>query len=477
MAFEDDGFLDDNFDVNELVSRFEDMVEKNQSYYFDADELNVIVEQYLEQDNIEKANLAADMAMRLHPSNPTTKIIKAKKLIANSHATEALSVLDNPILDKEDPDYQITLGSCYSALNDSRKAIVAYKKAVKAFDFKECEYLYSFIGAEYENIGDYENALKYFINGLNRDFDIEDQYNEIKYCYSMLNKINNAVDFFKMEIDNDPYSIPAWIALSDCYIKLNDLDSAIDKLEYVLAIDPHNSKAYIYIAKAYNELEKYTQTIEIVEEAVRYNAETAELYCLDGEANARLDDTDKAIKSYMNAIKLDEKKHEAYAEIGYILCDKINPKSALKFLKHAHLLSPNETRYMYAMIEQYNKIEEFDDALDLVREIIEIDPYDEDAYITMMECHALKEDDESALAAINEGLSMLPNSAPMLYRKAFLHFVRNEKQSGLMALEEALQIDYDGLTEFMNFDTANLSNDIEIMELIDRYRIKNNKQQ
>ena len=84
--FDDDNFLDDDMDVKELVNRFEEMVKQHQSCYFDADELNVILEHYLQQNNIKKANLAADIAVKYHPNNPIINIIKAKQLLVNSHA-------------------------------------------------------------------------------------------------------------------------------------------------------------------------------------------------------------------------------------------------------------------------------------------------------------------------------------------------------------------------------------------------------
>ncbi|MCQ2307171.1 MAG: tetratricopeptide repeat protein [Bacteroidales bacterium] len=475
MAFDDDNFMDDELDVNELVSRFEDMVKQHQSYYFDTDELNVILEHYLQQDNIKRANLAADIAIKFHPNDPMIQIIKAKQLLANSHAKEALSTLKNAAVDKEDADYQITLGYCYSELQEHKKAINAYMKAVKAFEFKECEDLFNSIAIEYENLGDYEKALNYHIKGLNRKIDIDNQYFEIRNCYSILNRLEDALDFFRKEIDLDPYSVPAWTALGNCYIRMGRLDDAIEQLEYVLAIDPHNKKAYIDIATAYNETGKYAQTLETVAEATRCEAESPLLLCLYGEAHAKLGDMAEAMKSYKKAMKIDENLPEAYAGIGFILSDENNPKSAIKFLKHAHALSPYNTDYMFVMAEEYNKLEEYDKALKIVNEILSQNPYDENAYITLMECYVLKDDVENAFLAINRGLSILGDNAPLLYRKAFIHFAENENESGLLTLESALEIDYDGHIEFLNFDAENLTNNAAIMELIEEYRIKNKK--
>ena len=470
--FDDDNFLDDDLDVKELVDRFEKMVKQHQSCYFDADELNVILEHYLQQNNIKRANQAADIAVKYHPNNPLINIIKAKQLLANSHAQEALSTLKNAELDRNDADYLLTLAACYSDLGEHQKAINAYMKAAKEFDFKDCEDIYNYIAVEYTNLGQVENALKYFILGIDKAEDIDNQYFEIRNCYSMLDSMEEGLEFFRKEIDKNPYSVSAWMALGNCYVRMGQLDNAIEQFEYAISIDPHYKKGYVDIATAYNELDRFKETKDIVEEAKRYNAESALLLCLYGEAHAKLGDNESALKIYQQALKMDDKLPEAYAGIGFVLSDENNPHSAIKFLKHAHTLSPYNTDYMYVLIEEYEKIEDYDNALKFANEILELNPYDENVYIAMMECYVLKDDPERAMEALEKGLRILPAHAALLYRKAFLYLAQDQMESGLLTLELALQYDYDGHIEFLNFDAENLTSNPAVMDLIEEYRKK-----
>ncbi len=470
--FDDDNFLDDDMDVKELVDRFEEMVKEHRSCYFDADELNVILEHYLRHNNVKKANMAADIAVRYHPNNPLVNIIKAKQFLVNSKANEALKTLKNADIDRNDADYLITLAVCYSDLGEHQKAINAYMKAAKEFDFKDCEDIYNYIAEEYQCLSDMENALKFLKLGLNGAEDIENQYFEIRNCYSVLQKMDEAVDFFRHEIDLDPYSIAAWMALGNCYGRMGMLDNAIEQFEYAIAIDPHYKKAYIDIATAYNELDRFQDTIDLVNEALRYNADTALLLCLYGEAKAKLGDKEEALRFFKKAMGMDDSLPEAYAGIGFLLSDEGDPLSAIKFLQHAHTLSPYNTDYMYVIVEEYNKLEDYDNAMKYVNEILELNPYDENVYIAMMECYVLKDDPERAMEALERGLLILPNNAPLLYRKAFLYFAQEKDESGLLTLEMALDSDYNGHIEFLNFDAENLTSNPNIMDLIEEYRKK-----
>ena len=76
------------------------------------------------------------------------------------------------------------------------------------------------------------------------------------------------------------------------------------------------------------------------------------------------------------------------------------------------------------------------------------------------------------MEALERGLLILPNNAALLYRKAFIYFAQDMTESGLLTLEMALDKDYDGHIEFLNFDAENLTSNPNIMDLIEEYRKK-----
>ena len=63
---------------------------------------------------------------------------------------------------------------------------------------------------------------------------------------------------------------------------------------------------------------------------------------------------------------------------------------------------------------------------------------------------------------------------PLLYRLAFINFIQEEEQLGLMNLEEALEIDTLGVQEFIDFDPVFILNNENIVNLINEYKSKNN---
>ena len=61
--------MEEEFFESELIRRFEEMIENNEEYYFDSEELEKVVIHYLEMGDISFAELSVDFALRLHPNS------------------------------------------------------------------------------------------------------------------------------------------------------------------------------------------------------------------------------------------------------------------------------------------------------------------------------------------------------------------------------------------------------------------------
>ena len=474
MGFNDDNFLDD-YEIQELINKFENQFESGMSMFFDADELNIIIEHYVQQNDIEKINIIAELASTYHNTNPLTNLIMAKKYLSVQDASNAIVYLNNDNNNTEDPDYQLSLGYCYSLLDDHKKSLSAYHKAIVLLEKDNCDDIYNSMAVEYMLLRDFEHALYYFKKGIKASPDIAEQYSEILNCYFFLDKTDEAIEYFKNEVDKNPFSLAAWMTLGNCYLRMSLLEKAVEQYEYALAIDQHYSNAYINIATIYNELDRYKDSIETIEEAFRNKVDKPILYCLYGEALAKTGNKLDAIANFKKAIELDENIAEAYAGIAFIFCDENNHKSAIKFLKHAHQLAPYNTDYLYVLVEELNKTEKFRTSLKYLKEIEELFPYDVNLYIAYMEVYILLDDIKNAIKSIEKGLQLLGRQAPLLYRLAFIYFVDEEHELGMLNLEEALNLDCEGVNEFIDFDPTYILNNESIVNLINEYKNKNNK--
>ena len=80
---------------------------------------------------------------------------------------------------------------------------------------------------------------------------------------------------------------------------------------------------------------------------------------------------------------------------------------------------------------------------------------------------------DEAINTIKFGLLQTDNDVSLLYLLAYAYFVKGSHNEGLEALDQALDADFEVWPDFLDYDKELLSNDVEVMELIERHKNNN----
>ena len=83
---------------------------------------------------------------------------------------------------------------------------------------------------------------------------------------------------------------------------------------------------------------------------------------------------------------------------------------------------------------------------------------------------------DEAINTLQYGLIQTDNAPMLLYLLAYAYFVKGNRQDGLEALDRALEADFDFWPDFLEYDRELLTNDIDIIDLIERHK-KNHETQ
>jgi tetratricopeptide (TPR) repeat protein len=73
----------------------------------------------------------------------------------------------------------------------------------------------------YQNMHDYETAIVYIKRSLEQNMENKDGLYELAFCYDILDKQEESIQFYQEYIDSDPYSYAAWYNLANSYHKLD----------------------------------------------------------------------------------------------------------------------------------------------------------------------------------------------------------------------------------------------------------------
>ncbi len=464
---EDFEMMDEN-QVNDLVNRYASMRKDGLPIYFDADELEVIIDYYFEKQDAEEAGKAIETALQLFPSASSFQIRKARLLAYQKTYYEALELLNQiELIEVANEEVYITKAEIYSLMNKHELAIQEYEKSIPYVDIPE--EIYSNIAFEYENLNDYSNAIKYLKMALELNPDSENLIHEISFFYEITDNEEKGVDFLNDFLDKNPYSKVAWFNLGICYNALELYEKAIESYEFTLAIDEEYSAAYFNIANSYSGLELYSKAIHYYKETFRFELPEAITYYYIGESYESMDKLELATSYFEKALEIDEKLAEAWAGKARVFVKEGNDKNAIKHYEHAIALMPFNDEFKYDLAIVFLRNNWLDKAEPQFKEIIEHDPQMIEAWINYSVCISMKDGMESAIEIIEEGLKENKDNASLWYRLAGLLYKEGKVQQAYYYMETAMKLNFELYEELLEF-LPELDLETRFVELLHFYK-------
>ena len=146
-------------DEEELIRKFEALVKKKSTDYFDLDAFETIIDYYLTRNKNKKAMQAIEMAMELHPFSGELIAAQAQVLSNLEKFEEAEKLLkDYRESNPYDTDAMLNLGSVYSMQKKFDQAIALYTDALESNEEILDEIHYN-LGLAYQGMENFPVAI------------------------------------------------------------------------------------------------------------------------------------------------------------------------------------------------------------------------------------------------------------------------------------------------------------------------------
>jgi len=256
---------------------------------------------------------------------------------------------------KYNTDNNYELGNCYMRLNKVKKAIWAYKQALKAnHGYDE---IYFNLAVSYENAGDFENAEKNFLMAVKinpvsyeyflalgnfyirskKNFELAEKYyrksltlkpdskdvlNNLGYLYLLKGDVERSYESYKKSLEVDPSYEPA---RKNIIIALNRMNVPIEKMKKeakyfvnlkrwkraeqiyreIVQYNPGDVEATFFLANCLIELKKFDEAIEIYEKLIKFfpqelnfRTNLAKVYIMRGEKQKAQEVLETALEKF-----------------------------------------------------------------------------------------------------------------------------------------------------------------------------------
>jgi tetratricopeptide (TPR) repeat protein len=340
-----DRFKDYDDEVRELVLDFENTVLRGETQFFDADELEIIIDYYFEVNDLKPAETAIAYAEQLYPENTPIRLRRAHLFIAQEQYGKALKILNR--LRVEEPhntDVAYSLGVASGAVGDSEQAIAYFKEAAK--DGWMLGRVYSNMAEEYYKLKDYDSALKYYRSAMESDSCDDDFtiYNFYDVSYDA-NRVEEAAQYLRQFVSNHPYSREGWYCLGCAYRDLQLYEKAIDAFEFAIAIDKTYVDAYIALSQTQDFMGHTPEAVTTLLRSVDITDDRCRVYRTIGSLYAREANYDTAIAYFKKA--LDENPADAEALASMAVCcldtgDRVAARSLIKKALNIEAANPSK---------------------------------------------------------------------------------------------------------------------------------------
>lgn len=430
--------MEDFFD-NELAKRFEEMIENQDEYYFDSEELEQIIIHYLELGDIIYAELAVNFGLKLHPNSFEIKIKKLEVLLELEDYKQARALIEElQSSSMDNADFLICCAKYYSNLSNPTKSIEYCKKALKLGE--EINFLSNFIADEYVNLGDPFKALHYYKQALQDDPNDDYALENIMRCFSDLNKSDEALAFINDYLDQFSFSETAWYELGQFYFARKNYPEAIKAFDYLLAINPASINVYANKAACYEALKQYDKAIETYQETLELEYTKAFTYYKIGLCYKAMKQWTNALSYFQKSLIEDPQFYLAMMEQSYLYEEMGKKNEALYFAKAATLLNEGNLDYQKRLAFLYIDSGRFEESLSCLKTLVDVESHRFYNWYAYAEVLMLLEDYEKAIAVLLKSI-LIHRRAELYYQLSNCYYHLNDEKKGLEALSLAVKLD------------------------------------
>jgi tetratricopeptide (TPR) repeat protein len=307
------------------------------------------------------------------------------------------------------------------------------------------------------------HLIKSFFQPEYNNEDLNTLYTKLGDEYFEKGEYTNAITNYNQALNTNHGDVDLYYKRGLTHYQLGDYEAAIADYSQAIQMNIQDAKSYNKRGLALSQLGRLEEAINDYTQAIRINPNVAVAYKNRAEARSHVGDNQGAIEDYTQAIKINPDYADAYKNRGiarYLLGSqpifpqaiKINPKDAIAYKKRGNARSD---------------LGDFEGAIEDYTQAIQINPNYADAYYNRGNSHSDLGDFERAIEDYTQAIQINYNYADAYYNRGNIRLEMADKQGAIEDFHKAADIyRKEGKLEALK-DTRERILDLEIEESLD----------
>jgi len=440
---QEDNYLKNDY-YQSLLERYEDMLENQQSGFFEEEEYEDLLDYFESRHEIEKALEACDYAIEQYAFNAWFLVRKAQYLLESNSYTQAFQLLDKAeILDPVEIEIYLIRAELLIDTEQYDLAITHLNHALKiTSDVDEQLMIYGSMSDVYDACEDFDNSLRCLKKALKIAPLHEESLYKIWFLVDLGGHHQESIQLHKSLIDQNPYNYLAWYNLGHAYFGLQQYQEAAEAFEYVTLINDDFEMAYRDWAESLSKQKLYKEAIEVLQQALDIFEPYEEWYFSLGQYLIKTGQEKKARQYFRKALQLDPYYGEAYYNIGLSYRNEHNSVAAQAAFKKAVNLNEHNYNYLMAYAAALTETGQLSQSIEYYETAVAINPSNEHAWKELALAYHKIGNNPMSLKVLAKGLEQCNKQADLLYTYAAFAGKAGHKTEAGKTLHKALNQDY-----------------------------------
>jgi tetratricopeptide (TPR) repeat protein len=428
-------------DIQELLAQFENLRKGKTASYMDEESFERIIDHFEIEENFIKAKMATEMAIEQYPYSGTLLARKANLLLTQRGYEEALILLDQAfILDPNNIDIYILKTEALLALDRQEEAVSLLEQALMNFEGDEKIDLLLELADVYDDYENFEKVFDCLKAILEQDPNNEEALYKICFWTDFTGRNDESIELHLKIIDENPYSELAWFNLGAAYQGIKLYEKAIDAYKYVIAIDEKFDYAYRNIGDAYIRLRKYKDAIENLEKILEFSKPEDVIYEAIGYCYEKLKHFAQARFYYRKACHLNPDNSYMFYKVAYSYYHENKFEQCVKQLEMALKIKHNKPEYNLLMGECKLELGFTKEGIQYLMNAVRLRPKSAIGWETLIKAHYQTGLYQEALDQVDVAEKLLGIKPVLKYYKTAIYFALGMIKEALLLLEEALTV-------------------------------------
>lgn len=216
-----------------------------------------------------------------------------------------------------------------------------------------------------------------------------------------------------------------------------DYATAILEFQEAVTLDP-SPGIYYSLAKNYGYLRKYPQALSNIKKAVQEDPKNTDFLYLYQELLTDTRQPDSAITVLNRIIAIDSSEVNAYYKLALLL-EKDKPLRAIEIYNKINHRIGDEWSVLIRIVELYERIGKYDLAAESVERLLKLDPSNVGIQKLLIEMKTRDKKYDEAFQLIDEILRYYPDDFDALQRKAAIYLAQDDWKSAATIFSRLLE--------------------------------------